>query len=167
MDNLMQAASGGSAASRLGFVAGGIRWLVDTAPGVQVIDAAIAHVPLTQPWYLGLVRHQQKLLGVVDLAGLCGRAVLPVKTPERMLVLPAPWHVALRVDRLYGRVDTQPLPDGQGTDKPPPTPFPEASGPVLGGEALVDAGGTRWHVLDVTRLCTSAAFLQAGIALSA
>lgn len=168
------AAAQGGAGARLGFVTGGIRWLVDAGQGAQVIDAAVAPVPLAQPWYLGLVRHRQMLLGVVDLAGLCGLAVLPLKTPERMLILPGPWHAALRVDHVQGLVGAVPrtaagmrLPLAHGSDIVPSIAIPQASGLARDSEERVDDAGTRWRVLDVAQLCTSAAFLQAGISLAA
>jgi twitching motility protein PilI len=161
-----QVAAHGGVPAPLGFVAGGIRWLVESGQGVQVIDAVITPVPLAQPWYLGLVRHRQKLLGAVDLAGLCGLAVLPLKTPERMLVLPGPWHAALRVDRVQGLVDALPLPLARETDAAPSMQVQEASVLAHHSEERVDGAGTRWRVLDVARLCTSAAFLHAGISLS-
>ncbi len=126
----------------LGFIAGDEYWLLEPDSGVQVIDAAITPVPLAKPWYLGLVRHRQRLLGAIDLAGIRGAEVAPVKSIERLLVLPSPWHTALRVDRVQGLID---------------------AAQVSTTEADPDAGGVRWRRLDIQRLCTSAEFLDAGL----
>jgi len=163
--------------SLLGFIAGGERWLVDSGRGVQVIDAVITPVPLTRPWYLGLVLRQQKLLGAIDLSGMRGRAVAPLRPTERLLVLPEPWQAAVRVDQLHGlmdasAVDIDPLPasaavpssglDAMGRDTAGlPSPVPSAPG------LQVIANGEHWHWLDVAQLCTSALFLQAGIRITA
>ncbi len=171
----LQPATPDGVPAQLGFHAGGLRWLLVSGPGVQVIDAPITPVPLVRPWYLGLVRHQQKLLGAVDLAGLCGIDVRPLKATERLLVLPEPWNAALRVDRVQGLVDVAPVapvasigvPANHATGIAPALPVPESTGPAQDSEVLVDAAGARWHVLDMAKLCTSPEFLHAGLSSSA
>lgn len=127
-----------AAPMRLGFVVGGHHWLLEAGGGVQVIDAAITPVPLTQPWFLGLVRHRQLLLSAMDLCGLHGAEVEPLRPIERLLVLPERWRTALRVDRVQGLMDAD-------------------------AQAAVQADGVHWQVLDVDALCTSPDFLHAGL----
>ena len=170
-----------AAVAKLGFVAGGERWLVDSGRGAQVIDARVTPVPLTRPWFLGLVRHQQTLLSAVDLGGLCGRAVPSLKPTERLLVLPAPWNTALRVERVHGLVDATALAMAT-TASPLACAAPQAAHPDIAMptsvqsstlssmpsfDCAIDADGQRWHLLDAAQLCTSAVFLQAGIPISA
>jgi twitching motility protein PilI len=123
---------------RLGFVTAGTHWLVDAGSGLQVIDAAITPVPLTQPWFLGLVRHRQQLLGAIDLSGLRGAEVGPLRPTERLLVLPERWRSALRVDRVQGLMNAT-------------------------AQAAAQADGVLWQVLDIEALCTSPDFLHAGL----
>ncbi len=147
----------------LGFIAGGEHWLIDPGRGVQVIDAAITPVPLARPWYLGLVRRRQQLLGVIDLGGLAGRAVRPLSSEERLLVLPSPHAAALRVVRVRGLIDTATL---SIVDRSPESSDPSAIPYALPWIAATcsDANGQRWSLLDVALLCSAPEFLQAGMA---
>ncbi len=142
----------------LAFIAGGERWLLDPGRSVQVIDAAVTPVPLTRPWYLGLVRRRQRLFGVIDLGGLAGRAVPPLKPEERLLVLPEVCGAALRVDCVQGLLDAAGL---MAAALPEPCPWPWVVA------ARDDAHGQRWQVLDIGQLCSAPVFLQAGISRSA
>ncbi len=173
-------------AALLGFAAGGQRWLVDPGQDVQVIDAPITPVPLTRPWYLGLVLLGQRMIAAIDLAGLGGAEPGARKPVERLLLLPERWHTALRVERVYGLRDaaglrandahpfsatsassTAPAPSTQSA--PPArsaSSVPTAALPWCGATCF-DADGQCWQVLDVAQLCTSPVFLQAGIPQSA
>ena len=67
----MQAArtSSGARAHQLGVEIGGARYLLDLVEAGEIVPLpALAAVPLTQPWYLGLANVRGSLLGVVDLA---------------------------------------------------------------------------------------------------
>lgn len=67
----MQAArtSSGARAHQLGVEIGGTRYLLDLVEAGEIVPLpALAPVPLTQPWYLGLANVRGHLLGVVDLA---------------------------------------------------------------------------------------------------
>ena len=67
----MQAArtSSGARAHQLGVEIGGARYLLDLVEAGEIVPLpALAPVPLTQPWYLGLANVRGHLLGVVDLA---------------------------------------------------------------------------------------------------
>ncbi len=170
-------------AALLGFAAGGQRWLVDLGLDVQVIDAAITPVPLTRPWYLGLVLLGQRLIAAVDLAGLGGADVGARKSVERLLLLPERWQTALRVERVYGLRDVPGLrandahassapflpatPSAPSTPSTPSAPSPSAIALPWCGAMLTDADGQTWQFLDAAQLCTSPAFLQAGIPLFA
>lgn len=158
-------------AALLGFAAGGKHCLVDPGQDVQVIDAAITPVPLARPWYLGLVLHGQRLIAAIDLAGLGGADVFARKPVERLLLLPERWQTALRVERVYGLRDVAGLRANDahpslGPASSAPDTAPDAA-PPWWGAMFVDADGQHWQVLDVAQLCTSPAFLQAGIAPAA
>ncbi len=160
----------------LGFAAGGKRWLVDPRQDVQVIDAPITPVPLTQPWYLGLVLLGQRLIAAIDLAGLGGAEVGLRKPVERLLLLPERWQTALRVERVYGLRDAAGLMANDPSDpnaahaahaSPLPASCAPHAAPPWCGPMFADADGQQWQVLDVAQLCTAPAFLQAGIPLFA
>ncbi len=157
-------------AALLGFAAGGQRWLVDPAPDMQVIDAAITPVPLARSWYLGLVLLGQRLIAAIDLAGIGGAEVGAPQSMERLLLLPERWQTALRVERVYGLLDVAALNASESCASASQAisayPATDARLPWSGAK-LADADGQRWQVLDVAQLCTSPAFLQAGIQPSA
>lgn len=151
----------------LGFIAAEKRWLLDPRRGVHVMDAAITPVPLTRPWYLGLVRYRQKLLGVIDLAGLRGAFVSARAGSERLLVLPEPSTIALRVERVFGLIDAASLTvvDAHSlAPSPSSASGADAASTPWHGAMLVDADGACWQMLDVAQLCMSPVFLQAGVA---
>ena len=55
--------------SRLGLACAGEQWLIRLSDAAEVIALpAIAAVPLTQPWFLGLANVRGNLYSVVDLA---------------------------------------------------------------------------------------------------
>ena len=157
-------------APRLGFSAGGRHWCIEAGPGVQVIDAVITPVPLTQPWYLGLVRHRQALVGVIDPAGLGGAPVVPVSDgTTRVLVLNEPWPLALRVERVHGLINA-----------PMQTGVDVINDAVADGDRDGDHDGDRngdrngdrdaddgnqqcWKTIDLAQLWASPQFLQAGL----
>lgn len=67
----MQAARtrNGARAHQLGVEIGGVRYLLDLVQAGEIVSVpALAAVPLTQPWYLGLANIRGALVGVVDLA---------------------------------------------------------------------------------------------------
>lgn len=133
----------------LAFIAGGERWLVDPSRGVQVIDAAITPVPLARPWYLGLVRRRQCLFGAIDLGGLAGRPVPPLKREERLLVLPEAFGIALRVERVQGLLNAHAL-SGAASEKASVTETGTESG--MASETVPEAAsGTRSDAASAMR----------------
>ncbi len=150
-------------APRLGFSAGGQQWSVNAGPGVQVIDAVITPVPLTQPWYLGLVRHRQTLFGVIDPAGLGGAPVARVSDgATRVLLLTEPRPIALRVERIHGLIDAA---TPTRADVEIDTDIDRDAGADADGDGDGDADGDRqcWQTIDVVQLWASPEFLQAGL----
>jgi twitching motility protein PilI len=103
----MQAAQSGAAEAhhQLGVAIGAERYLLElTEAGEIVPPPALAGVPLTQPWYLGLANVRGSLLGVIDLARYLDPAA-SAAGPEARLVSLAPrlgFNCALLVTRVYG-----------------------------------------------------------------
>ena len=83
----MQAArtSSGARAHQLGVEIGGVRYLLDLLEAGEIVPVpALASVPLTQPWYLGLANVRGNLVGVVDLARYLGQdGAVPPPAPRR------------------------------------------------------------------------------------
>ena len=103
----MQAAQSGAAQAhhQLGVAIGAGRYLLELTEAGEIVPvAALAGVPLTQPWYLGLANVRGSLLGVIDLARYFdGEA--SAAGPDARLVSLAPrlgFNCALLVTRVYG-----------------------------------------------------------------
>jgi twitching motility protein PilI len=145
----MQAArtSQGAAAHQLGVEVGGVRYLLDLLEAGEIVPLpALAAVPLTQPWYLGLANVRGNLVGVVDLARYLGApAAMPPASSQRLVTF-APalgFPCALLVTRVYGlrhAADMRPA-DGH----------------------LVDADGQEWTPLALSALARDERFLQVGL----
>lgn len=151
----MQAArtSSGTRAHQLGVEIGGVRYLIDLAEAGEIVPLpALAAVPLTQPWYLGLANIRGSLVGVVDLGRYWGQAggrpaaqgTAPQGAARVITLAPAlgvPCGLlATRVFGLRHAADMQP--DGQ---------------------QLRDADGQAWTPLALAALVREERFLQVGL----
>ena len=92
-------------ASKLGIQVGATRWLVDLADTAEVIPApALAQVPLTRNWFLGVTSVRGNLYSVVDFRGFTeGVATVPGEH-SRLLLLADKYRIysGLLVDRILG-----------------------------------------------------------------
>lgn len=146
----MQAArtSKGGAAHQLGVEIGGVRYLLDLLEAGEIVPVpALATVPLTQPWYLGLANVRGNLVGVVDLARYLGvgAPAAPSANSQRLVTFAAAlgFPCALLVTRVFGlrhAADMSPL-DGR----------------------LVDADGNAWTPLALAALARDERFLQVAL----
>lgn len=148
LERMQAAKSGGERVHQLGLSIGGRRWLLDlTEAGEIVAPGALTPVPLTQPWYLGLVNVRGALLGVIDLARYLGEDSSPGATGNASrLVTFSPalgFNCALRVDQVYG--------------------LRQASAMAREGEFLRDADGEIWMPLSLAALVREERFLHVGI----
>ncbi len=153
---LQQAASVGGATQDCIAASSGTRhWLFDLAHAAEVIAVpALAAVPFTRPWYLGLLSHRGELAGVVDLDGLAGAPVRPWGETDRLLVLsPAlPLRCALRLSQVAGIVDRAAM---HAVVRDPALPdWSPAS--------FEDAGGVRRAWIDIDALMRDPAFIDIG-----
>ena len=153
---LQEARAKSSTEGFLGVQIGEHHWLLSLTDTGEVLDyQPPARVPLTQPWYLGLVNARGNLLGVIDFGLFCGEAptgsgsgakiVVLSKDPQRACAIVVP-----RVAGLRSLSDLQPA---EATV--------EEGRPWL-GRAWRDAQGTQWRELDVRQLLADPAFLQVG-----
>jgi len=144
----MQAArtSSGARAHQLGVEIGGARYLLDLVEAGEIVPLpALAAVPLTQPWYLGLANVRGNLLGVVDLARYFDAAGAPASVPAAgaRLVTFAPglgFPCALLVGRVVGLRHAADMAPGEGR--------------------LRDAEGHEWTPLSLAALAREERFLQ-------
>jgi twitching motility protein PilI len=144
----MQAAQSGTGETlhQLGVAIGAERYLLElTEAGEIVPPPALASVPLTQPWYLGLANLRGTLMGVIDLA----RYLDPDASaagPDARLVSLAPRlgvNCALLVTRVYGLRRPGAMQDEGGR--------------------LRDAEGQAWTPLSLAALVREERFLQVAL----
>src|SRR5580704_4100187 len=93
--------------SRLGIACAGRQWLIRLADAGEVIALpAVATVPLTKGWYLGISNIRGNLYSIIDFGGFLGHAPEPAKhgaSPVR-LVLFGPRVGELRAGLVVSRV---------------------------------------------------------------
>lgn len=146
--------------SRLGLSCAGERWLIRLADAAEVVALPpLAGVPLTQPWFLGLVNIRGTLYSVVDLAGFLGREVI---TPhgaggQSRLILFGP-----RAGDLNTGVVVQGVLGLRNVAELAPVPsLPDA--PAWYGQRWSDPDGGTWQEFDLARLAADPAFLRVGL----
>ncbi|KWR81212.1 MULTISPECIES: chemotaxis protein CheW [Cupriavidus] len=140
--------------SYLGVVVGQRNWLLPLLETGEVIEMRQpAGVPLTQPWYRGLVNARGNLLGVIDFAMFCGDGPTPVQPGSKIVVL------SRHVERACGIIATRVLGLRHAADL---TPAQGEEPEGWQGLRFADREGRGWQVLDIGQLLASPAFLQAG-----
>lgn len=78
----------------LGLMLGDVRYLVRMKEIGEVIQVAqIVPVPLTQPWFLGIVQVHGNLFGITDLGVYLGGESLPFDTRSRILLVSAHYRM--------------------------------------------------------------------------
>ncbi|MDN4057919.1 chemotaxis protein CheW [Massilia sp. YIM B02769] len=148
----VQAAQDGStqAVHQLGVSIGGQRYLLELAEAGEIVPpVALARVPRTQPWYLGLANIRGSLLGVVDLARYLDPKNSAAGPDARFLSL-APrlgLKCALLVTQVHGLRRAEAM-----------TPDTDA-----GALRLVDADGQAWTPLSLAALAQEERFLHVGL----
>ncbi|GAB2181107.1 hypothetical protein DLREEDagrD3_13300 [Denitratisoma sp. agr-D3] len=134
--------------------AGGERWLLDLSDAGEVVPMPpLADVPLTQPWYAGLVNIRGSLYSVVDLAAFHGLAPTPRNGLARLLLVGARHGInsALLVNRILGLR----APEGLR-----PEPAAADGNRPWAGENLRDGQGMLWRRLLLPSLLDSPRFLD-------
>jgi len=144
----MQAAKSGNGerVQQLGLGIAGTRWLLDlTEAGEIVPGGPLTPVPLTRPWYLGLVNVRGALLGVIDLARYLDQdAPAPMGAGRLVTFSPAlGFNCALRVDQVYG--------------------LRQAAAMERDGDALRDPEGNTWKPLSLAALVREERFLHVAL----
>ena len=120
--------------------------------GEIVAVGAIAPVPLTQSWFLGLVNVRGSLMSVVDLAQWYGQAATVIDKQARIIAFGPSFSFngAVLVSRVMGLRDVGAM---------------TLHGDPVGQQAACryhDADGIVWRQLDVSLLIADPQFLQVG-----
>lgn len=161
---LREARSLPAADSYLALQVGPRNWLLPLADAGEVLDMRPpSPVPLTQPWYSGLVNARGSLLGVIDFSLFCGGAPTPLQPGSKIVVLSREVEracaiLATRVAGLRHAADLS-LPHG---DAHAPSTAPSTGKQAWEGQRFADRDGRDWQVLDVRALLDAPAFLQVG-----
>jgi len=151
----VQAAQSGAAQAvhQLGVSIGGQRYLLELAEAGEIVPpVALARVPRTQPWYLGLANIRGSLLGVIDLARYLDPHHSAAGPEARFLSLSPRLGLkcALLVTHVHGlrRAETM---------------TPESLDAQEGALRLLDADGQAWTPLSLAALVQEERFLQVGL----
>jgi twitching motility protein PilI len=156
--------------SYLALQVGNRNWLLPLAQTGEVVEMrAPSRVPLTQPWYLGLVNARGNLLGVIDFGMFCGDGPTAAQPGSKIVVLSrdverACGILASKVIGLRHAGDLTASPAGPASpasDEDVVHASP-ATAAEWEGQSFADRDGRAWRVLDVGRLLESPTFLQAG-----
>ena len=147
-------------AAWLAIECGGVGLLVPLAQAGEIFPlGAVAPVPHTQPWFVGVANLRGELHGVVDFAAFLGLAPdASAREPGRLLALNAAVapHVALLFARLAG------LRSAGQLVREPDAAEPR---PAFAGARWRDEAGRVWQEIDVAALARHEQFL--GIARTA
>lgn len=141
------------AISKLGVRAGGTSWLIDLADAGEVIPVpAMLPVPLTRPWFRGIVNVRGNLCCVVDFAAFLGRDPVQIDQRARLLLIGDRYRVnaGLLVEAVLGLYREEDFVYGPGAaDK-----WCRAD--------YKDRQGSSWKQLDMSALTSHPEFLQVG-----
>jgi twitching motility protein PilI len=141
--------------SKLGMEVGTERWLVDLAEAGEVIPVPpITPVPLTRPWFRGVVNVRGNLYSVIDFAGFLATGSCAGGEQARLVVLGERFRsaAALLVQRSLGLRNPVELQARALAEKPA----------WLRAE-YDDAAGSRWRELDVAALVRDPDFLSVAL----
>jgi twitching motility protein PilI len=142
--------------SRLGLACAGEQWLIRLADAGEVITVpAVARVPLTRDWFLGVANIRGNLYSVVDFAGFLGRSAAPATNQSRLVLFGAragDMNAGLVVTRVLGLRNLAELaPAASAADAPP-----------WYAQRWMDADGSAWQEIDLAKLARDPSFLQVG-----
>lgn len=145
----------GQAASKLGVLAGGERWLLNLTDTGEVIPVpSLSPAPLARPWFAGVTNIRGNLYSVVDFAAFLGGAATTVTDQTRLLLLGEKFRMnsGLLIDRVLGLYRDEQL---QRDDSPVSLPW------ITG--LYTDNQSNQWKQLGVHLLIAHPDFLHAAI----
>ena len=153
----MQAArsSTDATANHLGVLIGNTRWLIDLQEVGEIVPVgAIAKVPLTQSWYLGLFNLRGNLIGVVDFSRYQGLSFTDVDAESRVVTFASrlSLNCGLLVSRILGLRNMAEMTLQSSSTQ-------ETEAPI---QLFLDLESVRWNRLSLSALVQSPRFLQIG-----
>ena len=153
---LSGARAGPASSARLGVQCGSALWLIDLTEAGEIMPVpALAHVPLTKPWYAGLANVRGNLVSVVDFSGYATGYATP-RGPENRLVLAGARlgvNVALLVSRMLGLRNPREFTPREVAGERAPWE----------GEAWTDPAGFQWSELRLAQLIAQPDFMNVGL----
>ncbi|MDR3221012.1 MAG: chemotaxis protein CheW [Candidatus Accumulibacter sp.] len=144
------------AAGLLGFQSGADYWLTELPDSGEIIPLPpLTDVPLTQPWFVGIVNIRGNLYAVTDFSAFRQKEATLRNASSRLLLIGTRHgnNAALLVTRILGLRNID--------DLTPAAANPEA--PPWASDAYTDREGDRWRMLDVKRLFLDDTFMDIGI----
>lgn len=154
-DNSVSEQDQASSMSRLGVVVGSKKVLIQLTDISEVLPVPpLQPVPLTKPWFLGVVNVRGNLHSVTDLAHFLGMPHTVRQIGNRVVLLNSvkTTQAALLVDAVIGLRNIASM-------KLMTTEL-DATEAMFSGSVYQDADSTEWHALDVDVLIQDAAFIQ-------
>lgn len=143
--------------TRLAVRAGSENFLVEMGVAGEIVALPdVAPVPWTRPWYRGLANVRGRLVGVVDLLQMSGRAPLPADQAQQVLVFGEGVGVnaGILITRAFGIRNLKDL-----------TALSPAGASAASWEQVRyrDAEGAAFTELDLRELARSPAFAAIGV----
>ncbi len=154
---LQSAKRGETTPPMLGVRSGGRHWLLELPDSGEVVPlVSLTAVPLTQPWFAGMVNIRGALHAVVDLSMFAGAPPTPRNDRTRLLLVGTRHGInsALLVESTVG---LKPLSQLKAVEKPNLPGMPWVSA------AYVDDAGQEWLHIDLPALLTESTFLDIGL----
>ena len=143
--------------TRLAVRIGAENFLIEMAVAGEIVPLPeVAPVPWTKPWYRGLANVRGRLVGVVDLLQMSGRAALPSDQAQQVLVFGegVPVNAGILITRAFGIRNLKDL-----LAQPP-------AGELASNWEQVrdrDADGVAFTELDLRELARSPLFAAIGV----
>lgn len=138
----------------LGVAVGEDRYLIPMTEVSEVIAIPkLAHVPLTQPWFLGLANVRGNLYGITDLGVYLGGDPVPFNLKSRiLLVTPG--------NKLYGGFIVNSMLGIRDLSEFTPVKLAKKKLPSCITAQYKDAEGRQWRELSLFKLIGDEKFLQ-------
>jgi twitching motility protein PilI len=155
---LQSAKRGETTPPMLGIRSGGCNWLLELPDSGEVVPlASLTTVPLTQPWFAGVVNIRGALHAVVDFAVFTGAAPTPRTDKTRLLLVGTRHSInsALLVENTVGLKPVSTLKAAEAKPSPPGMSWIDA--------AYTDESGQEWLHINLAALLSESVFLDVGL----
>lgn len=155
---LQSAKRGETVPPMLGVRSGGRHWLLDLPDSGEVVPlASMTTVPLTQPWFAGVVNIRGALHAVADLAMFTGASSTPRTERARLLLVGTRHNInsALLVESTVGLKPLATLQPVENPSLPPMLRWVDA--------VYKDDAGTEWLRINLPALLAEPSFLDIGL----